>query len=301
MVVDCLKPSNYVELAQPQGGLVSGTAPAPLPVYQPIPSQASLSKNMQAVDHMALEGTDQEVVGFKTASQGELIALIPKAEEMELIVSEQVEMFNAKPVEEEVVFKQTEVKVTAKQDEEWEVNKEADEEVLVEHVEEFDMSVENFEYDQDTGQFSSQDEPVEFASPQLREKVLAKMFPASAVGEGSNLPSTPALSKGLGPSAVLLQPLHPRHQERRLTFAHIKATLEVKSLGRPTKWTRQLLLSHLVAAFDRPRRGISWADFSPEEKLACFDMVDWASTCPLDPPSRSLMFQPEEDPWSNWA
>ena len=35
-VVDCLKPSNSVELAQPQGGLVSGTMPAPLPAYQPI-------------------------------------------------------------------------------------------------------------------------------------------------------------------------------------------------------------------------------------------------------------------------
>ena len=165
------------------------------------------------------------------------------------------------------------------------------------------MSVESFEYDHETGQLSYDDEPVEFASPQLREQVLAKMFPASAVSEGSNSPSTPALSKvlDLGPYPILLQPLHPRHQEKRLAFAHIKSTLEVKSLGRPTKWTRQLLFSHLEGAFDRPRRGISWADFSPEEKLACFDMVDWAFTCPLDPPSRSLMFQPEEDPWSTWA
>ena len=49
------------------------------------------------------------------------------------------------------------------------------------------------------------------------------------------------------------------------------------------------------------RRGDSWSNFSPEDKLACFDMVDWVTSCPDDPPSRSLMFEPKEDPWSTWA
>ena len=60
-------------------------------------------------------------------------------------------------------------------------------------------------------------------------------------------------------------------------------------------------MSDLEAAFSKPRRGIHWSDFSPEEKLACFDMVDWGATFPLDPPPRSLMFEPDEDQWSTWA
>ena len=47
--------------------------------------------------------------------------------------------------------------------------------------------------------------------------------------------------------------------------------------------------------FSRPKRGVLWFDFSPEEKLAYFDMINWPDSCPDDPPSRSLMFEPESD------
>ena len=47
--------------------------------------------------------------------------------------------------------------------------------------------------------------------------------------------------------------------------------------------------------FSRPKRGVLWFDFSPEEKLAYFDMINWPESCPDDPPSRSLMFEPESD------
>jgi len=60
-------------------------------------------------------------------------------------------------------------------------------------------------------------------------------------------------------------------------------------------------MSDLEAAFSKPRRGIIWSNFSPEEKLAHFDMVNWEATFPLDPPPRSLMFEADEDQWSTWA
>ena len=90
------------------------------------------------------------------------------------------------------------------------------------------------------------------------------------------------------------KPFHPRHQEQRLRFGHLGPS-KVKSLGRWTSWTRDSLHSELDAMFSRPRRGVLWFDFSPEEKLAHFDMIDWPDSCPDDPPSRSLMFEPESD------
>ena len=85
-----------------------------------------------------------------------------------------------------------------------------------------------------------------------------------------------------------------------MTYGHLSHA-KVKSLGRWTSWTRDRLVSGLDAAFSRPRRGISWFDFSPEEKLAHFAMVDWAATYPDDPPSRTLLLEPDEDLWSTWA
>ena len=90
------------------------------------------------------------------------------------------------------------------------------------------------------------------------------------------------------------KPFHPRHQEQRLRCGHLGPN-KVKSLGRWTSWTRDSLHSELDAMFSRPRRGVLWFDFSPEEKLAFFDMINWPDSCPDDPPSRSLMFKPESD------
>ena len=164
-------------------------------------------------------------------------------------------------------------------------------------IEELHFSVGDLQLDANTGQVSHHGQPVVFASAQLRERVLAKL---SSTSPAPILPSGLALPTGAEPSPAFLNPLHPRHQERRLTFGHLKCTSQLMSLGRQTRWTRQLLLSELEAAFSK-RGGYSWSDFSPEEKLACFDMVDWAVSCPNDPPSRSLMFVPDQDQWSNWA
>ena len=60
-----------------------------------------------------------------------------------------------------------------------------EEEEFINHVEEFSFSVEGFDYDENTGQVSYQNQPVEFATPQLREQVLAKMF--QVINEGSDL------------------------------------------------------------------------------------------------------------------
>ena len=90
------------------------------------------------------------------------------------------------------------------------------------------------------------------------------------------------------------KPFHHRHQEQRLRFGHLGPS-KMKSLGRWTSWTREFLHSELEAKFSRPRRGVLWSNFSPEEKLAHFDMIDWPESCPDDPPSRSLMFEPESD------
>ena len=367
-VVDCLKPSNSVELAQPQGGLVSGTMPAPLPAYQPI---TFLSKPLDVEDaeddnSVVFEGAHKEETGFQTASQGELIALIPKVEEP--IVSEQVEMFNARPVEEEVVFQQAEVEVITTQDEKVEEvvqdeeqmsNKLVEDEVSLQQVQEeviinqavneaediitakqdpktlvysriqeeeeevdevnenkVSFSMEDLEYDEATGQLFIHLESgmMEVTDLQCRDQLLAKMssipdddsllasiFPLPEARATPTLSHVPDVGEVLSATPpVLLKPINFRLQEQRLTFSHLGQS-RAQSLGTWTSWTRDLLISDLEAAFTKPRRNIYWSDFSPTEKLACFDMVDWGATYPLDPPSRSLMFQPEEDPWSTWA
>ena len=85
-----------------------------------------------------------------------------------------------------------------------------------------------------------------------------------------------------------------------MTLDHMDSD-KVKSLGRPTSWTKDLLMSELEAAFHKPRFGILWSEFSLEEKVACFDSVDWAASYPLDLPPRHLMFERGKDEWSNWA
>ena len=80
-MVDCLKPSNSVELAQPQGGLVSGTMPAPLPAYQPI---TFLSKPLDVEDAedddcVVFGGVHKEEIGFQTAIQSLREAALPRA------------------------------------------------------------------------------------------------------------------------------------------------------------------------------------------------------------------------------
>ena len=180
-----------------------------------------------------------------------------------------------------------------------------EEELFAKLDEEVHFSVEQFEYDEASGQFSYQGHPVQFASKKLRDQVLAKMFPSPS--PSPSLPSTtPACTsvpapkpEELGQSPAFPKPLNLRHQQQRLAFAHLK-TSNVKSLGKQTRWTKELLFTTLEDAISNPRLGIHWADFSEEEKLASFNMIDWAASYPDDIPSRSLLLE-SEDQWSTWA
>ena len=171
--------------------------------------------------------------------------------------------------------------------------------------EEVSFSVEELEYDEATGQFSHQGHPIQFASPELRDEVLAKMFPSPSLCP--SLPSTTSTCTSVpapkpvypGQAPAFPKPLNLRHQQQRLAFAHLK-TSSVKSLGKQTRWTKELLLTNLENAISNPRLGIHWADFSEEEKLGTFDMIDWAAAYPDDIPSRSLLLE-SEDQWSTWA
>ena len=171
--------------------------------------------------------------------------------------------------------------------------------------EEVSFSVEELEYDEATGQFSHQGHPIQFASPELRDEVLAKMFPSPSLCP--SLPSTTPTCTSVpapkpvypGQAPAFPKPLNLRHQQQRLAFAHLK-TSNVKSLGKQTRWTKELLFTTLEDAISNPRLGIHWADFSEEEKLASFNMIDWAASYPDDIPSRSLLLE-SEDQWSTWA
>ena len=171
--------------------------------------------------------------------------------------------------------------------------------------EEVSFSVEELEYDEATGQFSHQGHPIQFASPELRDEVLAKMFPSPSLCP--SLPSTTPTCTSVpapkpvypGQAPAFPKPLNLRHQQQRLAFAHLK-TSNVKSLGKQTRWTKELLLTTLENAISNPRLGIHWADFSEEEKLGTFNMIDWAAAYPDDIPSRSLLLE-SEDQWSTWA
>ena len=285
-VISCPEPATFpLGLVQPKGGFVSGTTPTPLPARPaPLP-----------IDQGGVEVISNDAKGEEVNAKVVEEVVVKQVEEV-MIIKEDVELLT----------KQSEKEVVARQDvdDEEEEEKEGviDMRTWEEHcegkeIEELHFSVGDLQLDTDTGQVSHHGQPVVFASAQLRERVLTKL---SSTSPTPILPSGLALPPGAEPSPAFLNPLHPRHQERRLTFGHLKCTSQLMSLGRQTRWTRQLLLSELEAAFSK-RGGYSWSDFSPEEKLACFDMVDWAGSCPDDPPSRSLMFVPDQDQWSNWA
>ena len=285
--------------------------PAPLPSYQPI----TFFSKPSAVEDDIGEAHEEEL-GSQTALQSGLLALMPEVERPE------VEMTIAKRVEEVMIIKEAETEVeeivTAKQDPEMMVYSKIQVEEEEEKVNEnkVSFSMEDLEYDDATGRLFIHLESgvMEVSDPQARDQLLAKMsfvphddqllasmFPAP------NAKADPILSKVAdaektvpGIPLVPLKPINFRLQEQRLTCGHLGQS-KAQSLGRWTSWTRELLLSDLAAAFTKPKRGIFWSDFSPEEKLDRFDMVDWAEAYPLDPPPRSLMFEPVEDQWSTWA
>ena len=169
------------------------------------------------------------------------------------------------------------------------------------------FSLEDLLYDNATGQLFIHLESgvAEVNDPNTRNQLLAKMSSAqdndllAGMDSESGAKAAPVLSQvqegGQDPPWVNF-----RHRERRLTLNHMESN-KVKSLGRPTSWTKDLLMSTMEAAFNKPRFGILWSEFGLEEKVACFDSVDWAASYPLDLPPRHLMFERGKDEWSNWA
>ena len=286
-VISCPEPATFpLGSVQPKGGFVSGTMPTPLPARPaPLP-----------IDQGGVEVISNDAKGEEVNAKVVEEVVVKQVEEV-MIIKEDVELLT-KQSEKEVVARQ-DVDDEEEEEKEGVIDMRTWEECCKgKEIEELHFSVGDLQLDTDTGQVSHHGQPVVFASAQLRERVLAQL---SSTSPTPILPSGLALPPGAEPSPAFLNPLHPRHQERRLTFGHLKkCTSELMSLGRQTRWTKELLLSELEAAFSK-RGGYSWSDFSPEEKLACFDMVDWAVSCPNDPPSRSLMFVPDQDQWSNWA
>ena len=266
--------------------------------------EEGVSKPLAAEDDLG-EAPEEEL-GLQTAFQGELIDLMPRVEKP-VVAKEVEEVTDAMKVEEEAIINQganeVEEIITAKQEEE--VNEDK-----------VSFSMEDLEYDDATGQLLIHLEGgvVEVSDLQARDQLLAKMssvphddqllanmFPAPEARAAPIISPVPHVEEAVpGIPPVPPKPINFRLQEERLTYGHLSQA-KAQSLGRWTSWTRDLLISDLEAAFTRPKRGIFWSGFSSEEKLACFDMVDWVTTCPLDPPPRSLMFELAEDHWSTWA
>ena len=241
------------ELAQPQGGLVSGRAPATLPAHQP---PTPLSKPLR-----------EEDLEMAFAKQGEeLIEKEADDDEVEVFLEQNMLITNDN-VEEQVEIARQEVKEVLSADQ-------VNEEPIVNTIQQpIVVDVASLKHEEEA--FAKLDEEQLKLNKQDEEEV------------GTSVPDQP-------------RPFHPRHQENRLKYAHLK-TSQLKGIGKQSRWTKESLLFHLEAAFSNPRRGVIWTRCTLEEKVNFFDMVDWAAYCPDDPPSRALMFQPDEDPWSTWA
>ena len=263
-----------LELVQPQGGLVSGRAPATLPAPQP---PTSFSKPLKVTaDAKQVEEILEVETYVKEATTDN------KDEEKVVDIKESEEEPKVKEVEEKRIDEAEETLdevVTMKEDKTEEKKPKQGWEVFLEqNVLATDDKVEEEVVDIKQGEEHLERET---NVKEGKEKRFDKAVDEKVVYKEDKEEVPP-------------KPFHPRHQEQRLRFGHLSPS-KVKSLGRWTSWTRDSLHSELDAMFSRPKRGVLWFDFSPEEKLAYFDMINWPESCPDDPPSRSLMFEPESD------
>ena len=252
------------ELAQPQGGLVSGRAPATLPAHQP---PTPLSKPLREENlEMAFAKQGEELIE-KEADVDEATGEDKEVKQTREVFLEQNMLITNDNVEEQVEIACQEVKEVLSADQ-------VNEEPIVNTIQQpIVVDVASLKHEEEA--FAKLDEEQLKLNKQDEEEV------------GTSVPDQP-------------RPFHPRHQENRLKYAHLK-TSQLKGIGKQSRWTKESLLFHLEAAFSNPRRGVIWTRCTLEEKVNFFDMVDWAAYCPDDPPSRALMFQPDEDPWSTWA
>ena len=102
-----------------------------------------------------------------------------------------------------------------------------------------------------------------------------------------------------GSCFTLPKPLNLRHQSMRKTYASLNTTKAMLAGRWVSKWTKASLQASLNTFWTRPKHGLKWSDFSQEEKLLHFDMIDWPG-CPDDIPPKSLLLD-QVDPWSTWA
>jgi len=300
-----------LELAQPQGGPVSGRAPATLPAPQPPTSfskplkdeglkvtadakhveeilkvetyvkEAEVMKeaNSKAKMIVQLEETSDEAAVMKEAKLGEKETKQVFLEQDGLTTDNKALSIDEaeETLDEAVIMKEAETG-EKKPKQGWEVFLEQN--VLATDNEEVKGAIDAQQFDEEPLVDTTQ-------QPEVVDGVSNEEETNTQHGEEDKFNKE---DKEEAPP----KPFYPRHQEQRLRFGHLNPS-KVKSLGRWTSWTRDSLHSELDAKFSKPRRGVLWSDFSPEEKLAHFDMIDWPNSCPDDPPSRSLMFKPESD------
>ena len=160
----------------------------------------------------------------------------------------------------------------------------------------FTFSIDDLKYDAVAEKLSLDGEPVEFATPELRAQLLAKVKARDDLGDqdAATIPpedASPADDRQLcqrGIKDVPPKPLNLRHQLQRSAFSHLSLG-KVTSLGRWTSWTGDRLEAFLSEAFTRPRFDMFWSEYTPEEKVEASKMVDWRESFPDDPPPSYLL------------
>ena len=298
-----------LELVQPQGGLVSGRAPATLPAPQPPTSfsrprkdkELKMTADAKQVEEI-LEGKPHVKEATNDNKVEEEVVDIKEGEER---LEEETEVKEVKEKRIDEAEETLDEAVTMKEDkleekktkQGWEVFLEQDEPATDDKVEEGVVDIkQGWEVFLEQNVLATDDKvEEEVVDIKQGEEHLER---ETNVKDGKEKRFDKAVDEKVvykeDKEEVPPKPFHPRHQEQRLRFGHLGPS-KVKSLGRWTSWTRDSLHSELDAMFSRPKRGVLWFDFSPEEKLAFFDMINWPDSCPDDPPSRSLMFEPESD------
>ena len=268
--------------AQPQGGLPSGRTPAPLLTPQTIPSLSEQKlEEVEVVEEYIMNGKEEEEEDHPVGWFDDVV----EAEEEEgggeggEGGGEERGGGDGEKGGEKAMYEGGAVPAGNTQEEE---------------EFQFTFSIDNLKYDATVDEFSLEDEPVEFASPELRAQLLAKV----KARDGDQAAATPPPENGssedhhqLGQGEIKdgpPKPLNLRHQLQRSTFCHLSPG-GVKSLGRWTSWTGARLEEFLSEAFTRPRFDMFWSEYSPEEKLEASKMVDWRESFPDDPPPSYLL------------
>ena len=243
-------------LAQPQGGSASGTMPAPLPAHQEHQATASSPKQIvKEVEEVEREEEERpgvlsdNVAGAGGKEEGEHAEGGCHADSADISESRE---------EEE------------------------------EKVEEFSFCIDDLQYDDDSGEVSMGGQSVQFASAELRQRVLKKLrmnqFKKTVVDDQD----PKEIGQVHDQHPPLPRPLQLSHQIQRSIFAKVKQS-KAKALGKWTTWTSDRLEAFLSEAFTKPRLGVFWAEYTPEEKVEVSKMVDWEATFPEDPPPPYLL------------